>query len=85
MKILHTADWHLGRRHVGGRNIHEDQVEIIRQIVKYTKDHEPDVVIVAGDIYDTSNPPMEAMNLFAKTVHTIMFIPSCKLFFLVRI
>ena len=70
MKFIHTSDWHLGKR-IFGRNLLEDQRHVMAQIIEYTREHQPGAVIVAGDIYDRSNPPIEAMGLFENTVATI--------------
>jgi DNA repair protein SbcD/Mre11 len=63
MKILHTADWHLGRT-FKGYSLLDEQKAILNQIVELCKIHQPDVLLIAGDIYDRSVPPAEAVALF---------------------
>ena len=62
MKILHTADWHIGRV-LNGFSLLEDQAFILHQLLDYMQDNRPDVLVIAGDIYDRSVPPEEAVNL----------------------
>jgi DNA repair protein SbcD/Mre11 len=65
MKILHTADWHLGKR-LESFSRHEEQVTVLNDICTLADTHNVDVVIVAGDLFDTYNPPNESVELFYK-------------------
>ncbi|MGX9134721.1 exonuclease SbcCD subunit D [Rummeliibacillus sp. JY-2-4R] len=62
MKIFHTADWHLGKL-VQGVSMIEDQEYILTEFIKDIDVEKPDVVIIAGDLYDRSVPPTEAVSL----------------------
>lgn len=62
MKFIHTADWHLGKL-VHGIYMTEDQREVLKQFVKVVEEEKPDAVIIAGDLYDRSVPPIEAVEL----------------------
>jgi exonuclease SbcD len=66
-RILHTADWHLGRR-LEGRPRHEEQVAVLDEICRIADDERVDVVLIAGDVFDTSVPPAEAEQLFYRTM-----------------
>ncbi len=63
MRILHTADLHLGRQ-FNGISLDADQAEVLGQIVHAVKDHRADVLIIAGDIYDRAAPPASAVRQF---------------------
>ncbi|HHG83475.1 MAG TPA: exonuclease subunit SbcD [Bacteroidetes bacterium] len=63
MKILHTADWHLGKRLDRYERI-EEQRAILSEICGIAEREEVDVVLIAGDLYDTYNPPIEATDIF---------------------
>lgn len=63
MRILHTSDWHLGRT-LHGYPLIEDQKYMIDECLKVIKENEIDVFIIAGDIYDKSQPNEEAVALF---------------------
>lgn len=62
MKIFHTADWHLGKL-VQGVSMVEDQRYILQQFILDVATEKPDVVIVAGDLFDRAVAPVEAVNV----------------------
>ena len=63
MKILHTSDWHLGKKLEGFPRINE-QKEILDEIAEIAEKENVDLVIAAGDVYDTFVPQSEAEDLF---------------------
>jgi len=65
MKILHTSDWHLGKRLESFSRLKE-QESVLKEICEIADQEQVNVVIVAGDLYDTFNPPSEAVELFYK-------------------
>lgn len=67
MKILHTADWHLGKRLDRFSRL-EEQVLVMNEIVQIADDQNVDLVLVAGDLFDNFNPSVEATELFYKTL-----------------
>ncbi|ARI77316.1 exonuclease SbcCD subunit D [Halobacillus mangrovi] len=67
MRILHTADWHLGKI-VNYVHMTEDQQFILDQFIQIVEKEEPDVIIIAGDLYDRSIPPKQAVDLLNKTL-----------------
>lgn len=71
MRILHTSDWHLGRI-FHGVHLTEDQAYMLEQLIQLIKDRKPDVILVAGDIFDRSVPPVEAVNLLDDTLSKIL-------------
>lgn len=71
MKIFHTADWHLGKL-VQGVYMTEDQRYILEQFIEIVKAEQPDVVIIAGDLYDRAVPPTEAIHLLNEVLDTIV-------------
>ncbi|WP_019152603.1 exonuclease SbcCD subunit D [Robertmurraya massiliosenegalensis] len=62
MKFIHTADWHLGKL-VHGLYMTEDQRVVLNEFVKLVEEEQPDAVIIAGDLYDRSVPPTDAVEL----------------------
>ncbi len=60
LRVLHTADWHLGRA-LHEEPLLDDQVWALDQLVTLAKDERPDAVVVAGDVYDRAIPPAEAV------------------------
>ncbi|MGL4655878.1 MAG: exonuclease SbcCD subunit D [Sarcina sp.] len=72
MKIFHTGDWHIGKL-VNSFYMTEDQKYILDQLFEKIKTEKPDCVIIAGDIYDRSIPPVEAVDLLNETLNKIIF------------
>ncbi len=66
MKIIHTSDWHLGKRLEGKSRLSEQQ-DALSQLLHYIEAEKIDAVLLAGDVFDTVNPPAEAEELFYKT------------------
>lgn len=71
MRILHTSDWHLGRI-FHGVHLTDDQAYILDQFIKLSGDTRPDVILIAGDIYDRSVPPAEAVKLLDEVLSNIL-------------
>lgn len=63
MKFIHLSDLHLGKR-VNEFSMLEDQAYILKEIINVIDDEKPDGVLIAGDVYDKSVPPAEAVQLF---------------------
>jgi exonuclease SbcD len=56
MRILHTADWHLGDR-LGRVDRTEDLRRAVERIARYCQEHEVDVLLIVGDLFsDLSRP-----------------------------
>ena len=67
MKFIHTSDWHLGKSLEGHSRL-EEQEQFCSDFIDLVRSNDLDMVIIAGDIYDTSNPPAQAEKLFYRTV-----------------
>jgi len=67
MKILHTADWHLGKRLEKFSRI-EEQHEVLEEIIQIADDNDVDCVLIAGDLFDNFNPSTEAVELFYRSL-----------------
>lgn len=65
MKILHTSDWHLGKRLANFERIEEQQL-FLDELIEIANTQQADAVLVAGDLFDTFNPPTQAVELFYK-------------------
>lgn len=77
MKIIHTSDWHIGKI-VNEFSMIEDQEYILRKIVKLVEDENPQVLIIAGDLYDRSIPPVEAVELLNDTLDDLIINKKIK-------
>ena len=67
MKILHTADWHLGKRLDRFSRL-EEQILVMNEIVEIANEQHVNLVLIAGDLFDNFNPGVEATELFYKTL-----------------
>ena len=67
MKILHTSDWHLGKNLESFSRLPE-QEKFLDDFVNIVEENNVDLVIIAGDIYDSFNPPAKAETLFYNTL-----------------
>ena len=63
MKLIHLSDLHIGKR-VNEVSMLEDQEHILAQILRVIDEERADAVLIAGDVYDKSIPPAEAVTLF---------------------
>lgn len=70
IKILHTADWHLGKRLQEYSRI-EEQKLVLAEICEIADRENVDLVLLAGDIFDSFNPSHEAVELLYKTLHKL--------------
>ena len=83
MRILHTADWHLGKLFYG-IHLTEDQARFFEtEFLPLVRDLRPDLVVVAGDIFDRPVPPAEAVSLLGEILTrlnesgaTVVLIPG---------
>ena len=67
MKILHTSDWHVGKV-LKGRDRHDEHVAVLRSIVQTARDEDVDVVLVAGDLFETAAPTAKAQGLVMRSL-----------------
>lgn len=67
MRILHTSDWHLGRS-LDQVNRMDEQREFIEHLCRMVEERDIDLVLVAGDVYDTYNPSAAAEELFYEAI-----------------
>ena len=71
MKFYHLADLHIGKK-VNGYTMTDDQRVLLTQVVEAMRRDKPDALLLAGDIYDRRNPPIEAISLFDAFVSKVV-------------
>ena len=59
MKIIHTADWHLGNV-FHGHSRQEEHAHFLAWLLNVVRQRRPDALILSGDIFDSPNPPASA-------------------------
>lgn len=67
MKIIHTADWHIGKR-LHKHDLSKDFYLFIEWLIDLVKEKKVDVVLVSGDIFDLANPSSEARKAYFQTL-----------------
>lgn len=67
MRIIHTADWHLGKT-LEGRSRLAEQADFLDELCQIVMEEKIDLVLIAGDVFDTVNPPAQAEQLFYDTM-----------------
>lgn len=70
MKLFHLSDLHIGKR-VNEVSMLEDQAYILAQILSLIDEERPDTLLIAGDVYDKSIPPAEAVSLFDDFLYSV--------------
>ncbi len=70
MKILHTADWHLGKT-LRGVSLLEDQRHVLNQVFDMLVEESIEVLIVAGDVYDKPSPSEAAVSIFSAFIERV--------------
>ena len=76
MRILHTSDWHLGQNFMG-QSREEEHLAFLSWLTKIIETEKIDVLIIAGDIFDTGTPPNYALELYYNFLKELS-LSSCK-------
>jgi exonuclease SbcD len=67
MKILHTSDWHVGKV-LKNRDRHDEHVNVLHSIVQTATAEDVDLILVAGDLFESSAPTARAQGLVMRTL-----------------
>ncbi|KAA0990233.1 metallophosphoesterase family protein [Dyadobacter aurulentus] len=70
MKILHTADWHIGKK-LDLYSRLEEQRLVLDEICEIAENEQVDAIVIAGDLFDNFNPSSEATELLYSTLHRL--------------
>jgi DNA repair protein SbcD/Mre11 len=70
MRILHTSDWHVGKV-LKGRTRHEEHIRVLAEVVEIARAERPDLVIVAGDLYDTGAPTPDSIRVVTRALSAL--------------
>jgi exonuclease SbcD len=79
VRLLHTSDWHLGRRFFG-RSLRSDQEYVLDQLFNLVRDLNPDLMVVAGDVFHQRQPSEEALELFHQTLNKLLNLGTTLIF-----
>lgn len=70
IRILHTADWHLGQTFFGYDRV-EEHTHFLQWLVRELKENKIDVLLIAGDIFDVSNPSAASQHMFYRFIRQV--------------
>lgn len=70
MRLFHISDLHIGKQ-LHYYSLNDNQIEILNQITERVREYHPDVILIAGDIYDKSVPSAEAYTIFDRFLNEL--------------
>jgi DNA repair protein SbcD/Mre11 len=70
VRLLHTADWHLGRG-FHGASLMDAHAAVLDHLIAVADAERPDAIVVAGDVFDRAYPPLDAIELYDDAVARI--------------
>jgi exonuclease SbcD len=70
VKILHTSDWHVGKV-LKGQSRMDEHLAVLAELVEVARAERPDLVIVAGDLYDTATPTADATRVVTRALSAL--------------
>ncbi|MBQ8071306.1 MAG: exonuclease SbcCD subunit D [Bacteroidales bacterium] len=76
MKFIHLSDLHLGKKISNLPMLEEQRHFLFNKVIPIIKEQEPDGILIAGDVFDRSNPPAEALALFDDFLVALTRLPK---------
>jgi exonuclease SbcD len=70
MRILHTSDWHVGKV-LKGRDREKEHTRVLAQIIDIAAAEMPDLILLAGDLYDTAAPSPASTRLVTRALSAL--------------
>jgi exonuclease SbcD len=80
-RLIHTADWHLGARLID-HDRHAEHAAFLDWLLGQLGSLRPDLLVVAGDIFDTATPPQEALQLYYRFLARLAATVRCRVLIL---
>ena len=65
ISFIHSSDWHLGQK-LNGFDRGPEQALFLNWLLERMEQHHPDGLLVSGDIFDSANPPIQALEQFTR-------------------
>ena len=75
-RLLHTADWHLGKM-LNDQSRDEEHAQFLEWLLLAVKEHEVDAIVLAGDVFDSANPPQSALSRYYNFVSALFRQGNC--------
>ncbi|MDB5233751.1 MAG: hypothetical protein JWR44_744 [Hymenobacter sp.] len=64
MRVLHTADWHLGQRFISGHERTDEHRHFLNWLVATVREQAVEILVIAGDVFDSGSPSNQALELY---------------------
>ena len=64
MRVLHTADWHLGQRFISGHERTDEHRHFLHWLVETVREQAVEILVIAGDVFDSGSPSNQALELY---------------------
>lgn len=77
MRFLHTSDWHLGMR-LYGMDRKKEHEHFLQWLLHQIEEQKIEVLLITGDIFDTSNPPQDALQMYYQFLAEVSTLKMCK-------
>lgn len=77
-RLLHTADWHLGKL-LNDQSRDDEHAQFLEWLLLAVKEHEVDAIVLAGDVFDSANPPQSALSRYYNFVSGLFRQGQCAL------
>jgi exonuclease SbcD len=77
-RILHTADWHLGKT-LADQSREQEHQAFLQWLLVQVRDQKVDWILLSGDVFDSSNPPTYAQNLYFSFIAGLIQLGTCGL------
>lgn len=78
MRVLHTSDWHLGQKFLSQQNREAEEHAALAWLLDLIRDEAVDALIVAGDIFDVNNPPINAERQYYNFLNQLKTTTGCR-------
>lgn len=75
-RLLHTADWHLGKM-LNDQSRDEEHAQFLEWLLLTVKENEVDAIVLAGDVFDSANPPQSALSRYYNFVSALFRQGNC--------
>jgi exonuclease SbcD len=76
-RVIHTADWHLGKL-LGEASRQEEHDRFFQFLLESIEAHEVDALVIAGDVFDSANPPQRAVSQYYTFLSQLLRIGNCR-------
>ncbi len=78
MRLIHTADWHLGQRFKDNMDRREEHDHFLNWLLQSIEEHKVEILVIAGDVFDSAHPPSYAQQQYYSFLARLYAQGICK-------